>query len=331
MAVWAERGSWGYAVELWRLPCRENRRHDRCNGPRNDLSRERPLKPQLFEHVAPRTLSDAVAALVSDPGAMVLAGGQSLIPALNLRLMMPTLLVDIAHINGLRSVRIENGAIVVGAMARHRDVELHPEVRRAQPLLPAALVNVGHVPIRNRGTTVGSLCHADAAAEMPLVLLLTGGSVLAVGPNGSRVIAAEDFFSSHFTTTRSPDEIVTEARFPVLPQAAGWSFQEVARRGGDHALAAVGAILELGPSGTVERVCLAACGMAARPERLIQAEKVLIGGRLTDVKVAAAAEAASAAVTAPDDMHASRAYRRRAVRALVKRAIAEAHQRAAAA
>jgi CO/xanthine dehydrogenase FAD-binding subunit len=282
------------------------------------------MKPPLFEYCAPRTLKDAVAMLAGDPGAMVLAGGQSLIPAMNMRLASPARLVDIQHVDGLKGISIENGRIVVRAMTRHRELELDEAVFRANPLIREAMSHVAHVPIRNRGTVVGSICHADAAAEMPMVLLATGGSVVAEGPRGRREIAAQEFFQFHMTTTREPDEIVVEAHFPVLPEGAGWAFEEFTRRHGDYAIAAVAAIVE--PS--AGRVSLAACGVASRPVRLEASEQILAGAELTPERIKAAAEAATDAVSAPDDMHATNAYRRHLLSALVRRAVVKAASRA---
>jgi CO/xanthine dehydrogenase FAD-binding subunit len=163
------------------------------------------VKPPLFDYVAPRAVDEAIAHLQADAGAMILAGGQSLIPAMNMRLASPSQLIDIQHIPELARINVANGRITVGAMARHRELELHAGATAANPVLRMALGHVAHIPIRNRGTVVGSLCHADAAAEMPMILVLTGGSVLAAGPAGRREIAAEDFFQFHMTTSRQPD------------------------------------------------------------------------------------------------------------------------------
>ncbi len=286
------------------------------------------MKPPVFEYRAPQTVGDAIAALAGDEDAMLLAGGQSLVPAMNFRLSHPALLVDIQHVAGLKGVVIEGGRIVVKAMTRHRELELNEAVQRANPLIAEALAHVAHIPIRNRGTTVGSLCHADAAAEMPMVLVLLGGSVVAQGPAGQREIAADDFFQFHLTTSRRRDEMIVEARFPVLPPGAGFAFDEFARRHGDYAIAAVGTTLRFGADGKVGEIRLAACGIAARPLRLTAAEKRLQGTRLNEADLAAAGEAAASAVTAADDMHATTAYRRRVVATLTRRLVPKAAARA---
>jgi carbon-monoxide dehydrogenase medium subunit len=286
------------------------------------------MKPALFEYSAPKTVREAVALLSADPGAMVLAGGQSLVPAMNLRLASPTRLVDIQHVAGLSGISIEPDKIVVRAMTRHRELELSDAVYRANPIIREAMAHVAHIPIRNRGTVVGSLCHADAAAEMPMVLVLTGGSVVAEGPAGRRIIPADDFFQFHMTTSRTPGELIVEAHFPVLPTGAGAAFGEFTRRHGDYAIAAVGAIVAFAEDGRANRVALAACGVASRPIRLGKAEAVLAGSRLGPDDLAAAGEAAKEAVTAADDMHATTSYRRRVVATLVRRMVEKAAQRA---
>lgn len=286
------------------------------------------MKPALFDYSAPTSVAEAVALLAADPGAVVIAGGQSLVPAMNLRLASPSRLVDIQHIPGLRGIAVEDGRIVVRAMTRHRELEQSEVAFAANPVIREAMAHVAHVPIRNRGTVVGSLCHADAAAEMPMVLVLTGGSVVAEGPNGRRTIAAEDFFQFHMTTAREPGEIIVEAHFPVLPAGAGAAFDEFTRRHGDYAIAAIGAIVGFGSDGRADRVSIAACGIASRPVRLREAEARLMGTRVEDADLAAAGEAAKVAVTAADDMHATTSYRQRVAATLVRRVVALAADRA---
>ena len=286
------------------------------------------MKPPLFRYQAPRTLKEAVVALASDPDAMVLAGGQSLLPAMNFRLASPSLLVDIQHVAELKGIVIDGGQIFVKAMTRHRELELDDGVRIANPLLIEAMAHVAHIPIRNRGTVVGSLCHADGAAEVPLVLVLLGGSVLVEGPTGRREIAADEFFRFHLTTTRRRDEVAVEARFPVLKADSGWAFDEVTRRHGDYAIAGVGAVVRLNANGRASEVRLAACGVASRPIRLLEAEKLLNGTALREADLKAAGSAAAEAVNAPDDIHATSALRRRAVATLVRRLAAKAATRA---
>jgi CO/xanthine dehydrogenase FAD-binding subunit len=286
------------------------------------------MKPPLFRYEAPRTLRDAVAVLASDPDAMVLAGGQSLVPAMNFRVATPSLLVDIQHVEGLKGIAIEDDTIVIKAMTRHRELELDPEVRRVNSLIAETMQHVAHVPIRNRGTVVGSLCHADPSAEMPLLFVLLDGTLVATSPVGTRHIAAADFFQSFLTTSRRQDEIVVEARLPVLPVGAGFAFDEVTRRHGDFALVGIGCVLSLDGSGRVQNIRLAACGISDRPVRLKAAEAALNGSLLAAGDLAAAARASADAVTQTDDMNTSMSYRRRVLSGLIQRLVPIAASRA---
>jgi CO/xanthine dehydrogenase FAD-binding subunit len=286
------------------------------------------MKPPLFRYEAPRTLRDAVAVLASDPDAMVLAGGQSLVPAMNFRVATPSLLVDIQHVEGLKGIAIEGDTIVIKAMTRHRELELDPDVRRVNPLIAETMQHVAHVPIRNRGTVVGSLCHADPSAEMPLLFVLLDGTLVATSPVGTRHIAAADFFQSFLTTSRRQDEIVVEARLPALPVGAGFAFDEVTRRHGDFALVGIGCVLSLDGSGRVQNIRLAACGISDRPVRLKAAEAALNGSLLAAGDLAAAARASADAVTQTDDMNTSMSYRRRVLSGLIQRLVPIAASRA---
>jgi CO/xanthine dehydrogenase FAD-binding subunit len=286
------------------------------------------MKPPLFRYEAPTSLKEAVVALASDPDAMVLAGGQSLLPAMNFRLAAPSVLVDIQHVGELKGIAVERDQIVVKAMTRHRELELDERVRKANPLLAEALAHVAHIPIRNRGTVVGSLCHADGAAEMPLMLVLLGGKVVVEGPSGRREIEADSFFRFHLTTSRKHDEIAVEARFPALAAGSGWGFDEMTRRHGDYAIAGVGAVVQIDAGGRAKDIRLAACGVASRPIRLSEAEKLLSGTALSEAELKAAGNAAAEVVTAPDDMHATTAYRRRVLATLVRRVVTKAAARA---
>ena len=288
------------------------------------------MKPPLFRYEAPRTLGDAVAVLASDPDAMVLAGGQSLVPAMNFRVATPSVLVDIQHVEGFKGIAVEGDTIVIKAMTRHRELELHPEVRRLNPLVAETMQHVAHVPIRNRGTVVGSLCHADPSAEMPLLFVLLDGTLAATGSTGTRQIAAADFFQSFLTTNRRQDEIVIEARLPVMPAGAGFAFDEVTRRHGDYALVGVGCVLSLDGNGRAQNVRLAACGISDRPVRLRAAEAALAGSVLASSDLVAAGHASADAVTQTDDMNTSLSYRRRVLSGLIQRLVPIAASRARA-
>ena len=285
------------------------------------------MKPPLFDYVAPQSVAEAVEALASDETARPLAGGQSLIPTMNFRIAAPSLLVDLRRIGALRGHAVEGDVIRVGAMARQRDLERDEAVRQSNPLIAEVLGNVAHIVIRNRGTVGGSIAHADAAAELPCMLVATGGSVVAHRVGGERTIAAEDFFLFHMTTALGADELLSEVRIPALPPRTGYAFQEVARRHGDYALAGVCALVTL-RDGVCSAVRLAACGVASKPARLAEAEAALLGAPPEGDALVKAAEAARDSVTAGDDRQASLDYRRDLVSALVRRTVKKATERA---
>lgn len=202
------------------------------------------MKPAPFAYLRPGSLADALAALAEAPDAKVLAGGQSLVPLLSMRLAAPGTLVDINGLPALADVTATDDGVRVGALARHADVLASAGARRVQPLVAMALAHVAHPTIRNRGTTVGSLAHADAAAEMPVVLRLLGGSVDAASVRGTRTIPADELFLGPLEPTLEHDEIAVSAYFPALAPGAGVAFDEIARRHGDYALCGVAALVD---------------------------------------------------------------------------------------
>jgi len=291
------------------------------------------MKPAPFEHAAPATLDEAVALLErhADVETRVLAGGQSLMPLLAMRLARPDLLVDLNRVAGLDHLRDENGTLAIGAMTRKRALEESTLVARRHPIVLAATRLVAHPQIRNRGTVGGSLAHADPAAEYPALALLLDAELCAVGPEGVRRIAADAFFQGALTTALSPVEILSELRVPALAEGTGWSFLEVARRPGDFALAGAGATLRLDARGRIAegRVVLFAVG----PEtiRLPAFEASLRGERPGAGLFEAAAAAARDAVEEPlADAHASAEYRRHLAGVVVRRALGEAATRCGA-
>ena len=203
------------------------------------------MKPAPFAYVRPTSLTEAVAALGGDPEAKVLAGGQSLLPLLSMRLAAPSMLVDINGLPGLDEVRCTDDGVHVGALARHSAVLASAEAAAVQPLLAMALRHVAHATIRNRGTTVGSVVHADPASELPAVLALLGGSVEVEGPAGRRTVPADELFVGPLETSLSHDEIAVGAFFPALGPRAGVAFEELARRHGDYAMAGLAALVEV--------------------------------------------------------------------------------------
>jgi CO/xanthine dehydrogenase FAD-binding subunit len=288
------------------------------------VKRRGGMKPALFAYRAPRTLDEAIGFLAGDADAMVLAGGQSLVPAMNFRAATPSLLIDIQHIATLKGMVIADGEIRIKAMTRHRELELDPEVKRANPLIAETMQHVAHIPIRNRGTVVGSLCHADPSAELPLLFVLLDGTLVAQGPAGTRQIPAGEFFQSFLTTARRQDEIVVEARLPVLAASAGWAFDEVTRRHGDYALVGVGCLLQFDAEERATGLRLAACGIADRPLRLTAAEKLLNGTRLAAADLDDAVRASVGAVTVADDMSTTASFRRRVLGGLIRRLVTRA-------
>ncbi len=288
------------------------------------------MKPAPFAYRRPTTLPDAVAALAGQRGAKVLAGGQSLVPLLSMRLAAPTMLVDINGLPDLDAVRVDDDGVRVGALARHAAVLASRPAREAQPLVAMALANVAHGTIRNRGTTVGSLVHADAAAEMPVVLRLLGGSVDAVGPGGRRTIGAEQLYLGPLETTLAADEIAVEAFFPRLATGAGVAFSEVARRHGDYALCGVAAWVALDGDRLVGARAgyLSVCDVPT----VVDLAEVLGSrpGSPSDKVVAAAGELALSRLDPQGDIHASALYRAQLVRTLTGRVLRSAYDDALA-
>jgi CO/xanthine dehydrogenase FAD-binding subunit len=290
------------------------------------------MKPPPFEYHAPTTIEEACEILNRDPdGSKVLAGGQSLVPLLNLRLARIDHLVDINRIDALDYVRVDDESVTIGARARQADVESSSEVRARLPVLAEALAHVSHAQIRNRGTVVGSVCHADPAAELPAVWLALGGEVTAQSADGSRTIGPDDFFTSFLTTTLEPNEIVTQIRFAAPSGATGASFHEVARRHGDFAL--VGVVSQVSLDGkSVDDARIAVFGAGGVPVRSHPAEQALVGAdadTIGDDLLDEVAREVSSSVTPLDDIHASAEYRRHVAGVLARRAVVEAVERAA--
>lgn len=287
------------------------------------------MKPAPFEYYRPASVEEAVALLARHgPEAKVLAGGQSLIPLLKLRLARPGVLVDLNGARELAYVRT-NGMVACGAMARLAELE-SAAIRSRCPILAAAARHIGHPAIRHRGTICGSLAHADPAAELPLLALVLDAELSVTGPAGNRVVRARDFFVTSLTTSLAPGELLVEARFPVPGPRTGWAFQELSRRHGDFAIAAVAALVEVGSAGTISNARIALGGVADRPLRCSDAEAALAGTPGGPAAFQAAAAAAADPLEPPSDLHGSGAYRRHVARVLVERALTEAWQRAVA-
>lgn len=289
------------------------------------------MKPPAFTYHRPRTVDEAVqmlAGLRSDPGgAKVLAGGQSLVPLMSMRLAAPGHLVDINHIDGLDTVEVTPSGVRVGALARHARVERDDAAYAALPLLRRGLTHVAHPTIRNRGTTVGSLVHGDPAAEMTAVLALLGGVVEVAGPHGLREVTAAEMFLGPMETALGDDEVAVAATFTRPGAGSGTAFVELARRHGDYAMCGVGAVVTLDPdlAVTAARVGLISVG----PGPVVVDLGPAIAGSGGGFDAAAIRDLVDAAIAPEDDIHATSSYRRHLAHVLTVRAVRQAQDDAA--
>jgi len=286
------------------------------------------VKPPPFDYVAVASTEEAIAELdAHGDAAKLLAGGQSLLPLLNLRLAAPGRLVDLNRVGTLASIEDREGGVTIGAMARQRAIEKSALVAARVPLLADALPWVGHTAIRNRGTLGGSLAHADPAAELPAVALCLDARFTARDARKARTIGAREFFTGYLTTALAPTELLTEIWFAALPPGSGAAWIEVARRHGDYALAGVAAVVVL-DGDVVREARLALTGVDAVPVRATEAEQLLAGARLTTESMGAAAAAVRRRVEPHTDIHATAAYRRHVAGVLTVRALTRAGERA---
>ncbi len=286
------------------------------------------MKPPVFRYVRAHTLEEAVLVLSREGGdAKVLAGGQSLVPMLNFRLAHPSALIDINRIPDLDAITEETGAIRIGALTRHYAVESSPLIAEKLPLIAAAAKHVAHVTIRNRGTFGGSISHHDPAAEWPLVCRLFDAEISTTRATGGRTLAAKDFFVSYLTTALAEDEIVTGVRIPQPLDGTGWGFEEMSRRLGDFALAAVGVLMTM-QKGVCRQARIAMAGVGSTPLRASGAETLLLGQTINDEAIATAAAHAATECDPPTDIHASAELRRHLVSVLAQRALIAAVRRA---
>lgn len=283
-----------------------------------------------FDHLAVGSYAEAVAGLAEyGDEAKVLAGGQSLMPMLNLRLVRPAVLIDITAADQ-REPAVADGLLRLPALTRHRDLLEHPLVQRHCPLLPAAVWHIGNVRVRNRGTIGGSLAHADPTSELGACALVLGAQVVARGADGERTLTADELFVTYLTTALAETEIITDVLVPVARPRQGWSFHEMVRRTSDFAIVAAAAWLELAPdSGAIAAVRVALAGVA---DRVVLVPGDLLAPLLGSVPGEAELSSTAAAVagyTEPgSDVHATAAYRQRLVRVLTARALRDAHTRA---
>jgi carbon-monoxide dehydrogenase medium subunit len=284
------------------------------------------MKMPPFDYACPTTLNEAVALLASRDGdAKALAGGQSLLPMLAFRLAQPALLVDLRKLAALRQIKISADGVRLGAMVRWRDILDDQRLGAAHPLLKAAVAEVAHYQIRNRGTVGGSLAHADPAAEMPGIAVTCEAEISVLGKSGARVIKAADFFHGPLMTALTADEIIVDVRLPAWQPARSarrrWGFLEFARRRGDFALAAAAVFYDEDENGKARNAHVGAIGVAERPLRLHAVEAVLDGRSIDEETIAKADAAAASAVDPQDDIHASAAYRRALIGTMVERAL----------
>jgi CO/xanthine dehydrogenase FAD-binding subunit len=281
------------------------------------------MKPARFDYIKPTTLSDAVEALAATDGeGKVLAGGQSLLPLLNFRMVRPTVLVDINGLKDLSFIETRGDSVVIGALTRHREIEQSAMIASKLPVMSAAMRYVAHLAIRNRGTIGGSLSHADPAAELPMLALFYGATIVSEGPSGRRRIPADEFFVDALTNCLEPDEIVVEIEFPVL-QHDGWAFEEVARRFGDFALASIAVAVRCEPGGLAD-IRIGVMGVADTPLRLIAVEQELNGMKIDGAMADRFSSLVTTAISPNSDLHASAEYRRHLLGALAKQAMATA-------
>ena len=279
------------------------------------------MKLPDFKYEAPATVAEATALLAEyQDEANLLAGGQSLIPLLALRLAHPAVLVDINGLDELSGVSVTDGVVTVGALTREYMAEESGTVAETLPLLASALPLIGHEAIRSRGTLGGSMAHADPAAELPAVARALDAEFVVRSQSGERVIPAAEWFEGYLTTARRPDEILVEVRFPVAEPGTGVAFQEIARRHGDFAMVGLATSLTL-TDGTITDARLAFSGIADMPVRAAEAESLLVGQQPSAELFGEAARAATAPLDPPADLHGTSEYRKKVAAALVRRGL----------
>ena len=287
------------------------------------------MKLPRFDYATPGTFEEAVS-LKAEHGdeALLLAGGQSLIPLLALRLASPSVLVDLNRVDELAYLREDEGWVHVGAMARQSVIEESAGLLERLPVLADALPLIGHRTIRNRGTVGGSIAHADPAAEWPALALALGATIEVTGPSGARTLEASEFFRGPMTNALEPDEVLREVRFRLPERGTGSALVEYARRYGDFALAGTAAMIGIGRDGLVSTARITLLGVGGTPVRAAEAERQLEGRALTDESIGAAAATCREAAQPPSDIHGSSEYRRHLVGVLVGRALRLAGARA---
>ncbi len=284
------------------------------------------MKPPAFSYHDPRNVADAVALLASLDNAKLLAGGQSLMPMLAMRYVLPDHVIDLNCIDGLSHIRERDGALEIGAMTRQRDIEFSELVRRRCPLMHEAIAQVGHRQTRNRGTLGGSLCHLDPAAELVAVAAALDAKLTVAGKNGARGIDFAAFPVAYMTPALEPDELLTGATFPCWSKRHGSAFVEFSRRHGDFAIVSAAALLEEDGAGKVTRASLTLGGLGPAPVRATDVERALIGETIDDKRLRELCEPLRK-LEAVDDIHAPASYRQQLATVLSRRALLKAHER----
>ena len=284
------------------------------------------MKPASFDYFRAEKIDDALMALAANSESQVLAGGQSLIAMMNLRLAKPGSLIDINRLTDLDYIRPEGDELAIGALTRHTTAATSTVIAEFCPLMTAAYDHIAHRAVRNRGSVGGNLCHADPSSENPAVAIASGATLVLKSAEGERRVAAEDFFLGLYETAAQQNELLTEIRIPKAPAHQGWSFQDTSTRKGDFALVGIAATLDC-PNGTCTDARIVAVGVGERAMRLDAAEAAITGAAMNDIGLTAAAEAARDSVDPPSDFHADSEFRRDLVFSLTKRALSEAHGR----
>lgn len=281
------------------------------------------MKLPDVDYIRPKTLKEALD-LLSAHGddAKLIAGGQSLMPMLAFRLLAPKILIDLAGLSELRGIEITESGVRLGARTTWHDIERHPSLKSAHPLLAAAIGHVAHYQIRNRGTAGGSLAHCDPVAEFPTLVVTCGAEVVVAGQDGERIIPAADFVLGPMTTALAADEIIVQIRFPAWPQARRWGFEEFARRRGDFAMAAAAVFYDLDGDQRALDPHVGIIGDADGARRLTDVEDLLAGQRITRSLLTEARALAERSTTPSEDIHAPAPYRRALIGTMVERALA---------
>jgi carbon-monoxide dehydrogenase medium subunit len=288
------------------------------------------MKPPPFSYYVPETIADVIGLLSSRENAKLLAGGQSLMPMLNMRFVLPDHVIDLNRVQDLAYIREAGGALEIGAMTRQRDLEFTEVVRLRCPLIHEAILQVGHRQTRNRGTLGGSLCHLDPSAELVAVATALDATVSVTGPEGQREIPFADFPAAYMTPAIDPDELLICVRFPLWARGHGHAFVEFARRHGDFAVVSAAVLLEADGAGKITRAALTVGGLGPAPVRVSKVEQALVGSIASAALFREASESCRQ-LDAMGDVHAPASYRQHLAAVLSRRALEKAHARSGSA